>query len=96
MTVTLPYLIQLLYAPVVLDADGLISQALLVGNFEGAVDLCLNEGRYAEAILLAISGGQELLQKTQQTYLEKQRNSISMVRLGGSDLDERRNWFYMV
>uniref|UniRef100_A0A8C7LMC4 SEC31 homolog B, COPII coat complex component n=1 Tax=Oncorhynchus mykiss TaxID=8022 RepID=A0A8C7LMC4_ONCMY len=71
--------IVLLYAPVVLDADGLISQALLVGNFEGAVDLCLNEGRYAEAILLAISGGQELLQKTQQTYLEKQRNSISML-----------------
>uniref|UniRef100_A0A8K9UM31 SEC31 homolog B, COPII coat complex component n=1 Tax=Oncorhynchus mykiss TaxID=8022 RepID=A0A8K9UM31_ONCMY len=71
--------IVLLYVPVVLDADGLISQALLVGNFEGAVDLCLNEGRYAEAILLAISGGQELLQKTQQTYLEKQRNSISML-----------------
>uniref|UniRef100_A0A8C7HRL1 Protein transport protein Sec31A n=1 Tax=Oncorhynchus kisutch TaxID=8019 RepID=A0A8C7HRL1_ONCKI len=69
----------LLYAPVVLDADGLISQALLVGNFEGAVDLCLNEGRYAEAILLAISGGQELLQKTQQTYLDEQRNSISML-----------------
>uniref|UniRef100_A0A8K9WLL0 Protein transport protein Sec31A n=1 Tax=Oncorhynchus mykiss TaxID=8022 RepID=A0A8K9WLL0_ONCMY len=65
--------------PVSADADGLISQALLVGNFEGAVDLCLNEGRYAEAILLAISGGQELLQKTQQTYLEKQRNSISML-----------------
>uniref|UniRef100_A0AAZ3QW89 Protein transport protein Sec31A n=1 Tax=Oncorhynchus tshawytscha TaxID=74940 RepID=A0AAZ3QW89_ONCTS len=65
--------------PVSADADGLISQALLVGNFEGAVDLCLNEGRYAEAILLAISGGQELLQKTQQTYLDEQRNSISML-----------------
>uniref|UniRef100_A0A673YHH3 Protein transport protein Sec31A n=1 Tax=Salmo trutta TaxID=8032 RepID=A0A673YHH3_SALTR len=65
--------------PVSADADGLISQALLVGNFEGAVDLCLNDGRYAEAILLAISGGQELLQKTQQTYLDKQRNSISML-----------------
>uniref|UniRef100_A0A673YHV4 Protein transport protein Sec31A n=1 Tax=Salmo trutta TaxID=8032 RepID=A0A673YHV4_SALTR len=70
---------QLLYTSVVADADGLISQALLVGNFEGAVDLCLNDGRYAEAILLAISGGQELLQKTQQTYLDKQRNSISML-----------------
>ncbi|XP_071250675.1 protein transport protein Sec31A-like isoform X3 [Salvelinus alpinus] len=65
--------------PVSADADGLISQALLVGNFEGAVDLCLNDGRYAEAILLAISGGQELLQKTQQTYLDKQRNSISIL-----------------
>lgn len=62
------------------DTDGLISQALLVGNFEGAVDLCLNDGRYAEAILLSISGGEELLKKTQQRYLDKQRNSISMVR----------------
>uniref|UniRef100_A0A667XJK2 Protein transport protein Sec31A n=1 Tax=Myripristis murdjan TaxID=586833 RepID=A0A667XJK2_9TELE len=59
--------------------DGLISQALLVGNFEGAVDLCLNDGRYAEAILLSISGGEELLKKTQQRYLDKQKNSISML-----------------
>uniref|UniRef100_A0A8C5F3G5 SEC31 homolog B, COPII coat complex component n=1 Tax=Gadus morhua TaxID=8049 RepID=A0A8C5F3G5_GADMO len=59
--------------------DGLISQALLVGNFEGAVDLCLNDGRYAEAILLSISGGEELLKKTQQRYLDTQKNSISML-----------------
>lgn len=63
------------------DTDGLISQALLVGNFEGAVDLCLNGGRYAEAILLSISGGEELLKKTQQHYLSNQKNSISMVRM---------------
>uniref|UniRef100_A0A665X4S6 Protein transport protein Sec31A n=1 Tax=Echeneis naucrates TaxID=173247 RepID=A0A665X4S6_ECHNA len=52
------------------DTDGLISQALLVGNFEGAVDLCLNDGRYAEAILLSISGGEELLKKTQEVILK--------------------------
>lgn len=63
------------------DTDGLISQALLVGNFEGAVDLCLNDGRYAEAILLSISGGEELLKKTQQKYLSNQKNSISMVQV---------------
>ncbi|XP_061565325.1 protein transport protein Sec31A isoform X1 [Cololabis saira] len=67
------------HIPVSCDADGLISQALLVGNFEGAVDLCLNDGRYAEAILLSISGGEELLKKTQQKYLSKQKNSISML-----------------
>ncbi|XP_068160795.1 protein transport protein Sec31A isoform X2 [Antennarius striatus] len=67
------------HIPVSCDTDGLISQALLVGNFEGAVDLCLNDGRYAEAILLAISGGEELLKKTQQKYLSKQKNSISML-----------------
>ncbi|KAM9336115.1 protein transport protein Sec31A [Symphorus nematophorus] len=65
--------------PVSCDTDGLISQALLVGNFEGAVDLCLNDGRYAEAILLSISGGEELLKKTQQKYLSKQKNSVSML-----------------
>lgn len=43
------------------------------------MDLCLNDGRYAEAILLSISGGEELLKKTQQKYLSKQKNSISMV-----------------
>uniref|UniRef100_A0AAQ5Z4Y2 Protein transport protein Sec31A n=1 Tax=Amphiprion ocellaris TaxID=80972 RepID=A0AAQ5Z4Y2_AMPOC len=65
--------------PVSCDTDGLISQALLVGNFEGAVDLCLNDGRYAEAILLSISGGEELLKKTQQKYLSTHKNNISML-----------------
>uniref|UniRef100_A0A8C9TAM8 Protein transport protein Sec31A n=1 Tax=Scleropages formosus TaxID=113540 RepID=A0A8C9TAM8_SCLFO len=61
------------------NTDGLISQALLVGNFEGAVDLCLSDGRFAEAILLSISGGEELLKKTQQRYLDKQKSSISVL-----------------
>ncbi|XP_061083735.1 protein transport protein Sec31A isoform X1 [Conger conger] len=65
--------------PVSADTDGLISQALLVGNFQGAVDLCLSDGRFAEAILLSISGGEELLKKTQQRYLDKQKSSISML-----------------
>ncbi|XP_016304202.1 protein transport protein Sec31A-like isoform X1 [Sinocyclocheilus anshuiensis] len=65
--------------PVSSDTDGLISQALLVGNFEAAVDLCLNDGRFAEAILLSISGGEELLKKTQQRYLHRQTNSVSML-----------------
>ncbi|XP_062383121.1 protein transport protein Sec31A isoform X2 [Sardina pilchardus] len=65
--------------PVSADTDGLISQALLVGNFEGAVELCLSDGRYAEAILLSISGGEELLKRTQQRYLERQKNSVSML-----------------
>ncbi|KAK6482057.1 protein transport protein Sec31A-like isoform X3 [Huso huso] len=61
------------------DTDGLISQALLVGNFEGAVDLCFNNACFADAIILAISGGEELLKKTQQRYLAKQKTGISML-----------------
>uniref|UniRef100_A0AAR2JVK0 Protein transport protein Sec31A n=1 Tax=Pygocentrus nattereri TaxID=42514 RepID=A0AAR2JVK0_PYGNA len=79
------------------DTDGLISQALLVGNFEGAVDLCLSDGRYAEAILLSISGGEELLKKTQQRYLNKQTNRLisSVVTQNWTDIVqdcELDNW----
>ncbi|XP_041124928.1 protein transport protein Sec31A-like isoform X2 [Polyodon spathula] len=61
------------------DTDGLISQALLVGNFEGAVELCLNDARFADAVILAISGGEELLKETQQRYLAKQKTDISVL-----------------
>ncbi|XP_051958646.1 protein transport protein Sec31A [Xyrauchen texanus] len=75
----LPKKKELFQIPVSSDTEGLISQALLVGNFEGAVDLCLNDGRFADAILLSISGGEELLKKTQQRYLNQQTNTVSML-----------------
>ncbi|KAM5141534.1 protein transport protein Sec31B isoform 2-T2 [Mantella aurantiaca] len=59
------------------DTDGLISQALLMGNFEAAVDLCLKDGRYADAIILANAGGEDLLRKTQLWYFTRQKNKIT-------------------
>ncbi|XP_078070799.1 protein transport protein Sec31A isoform X13 [Mustelus asterias] len=59
------------------DVDGLITQALLTGNFEGAVDLCLFDNRMADAIILAIAGGQELLAKTQKKYFAKTKSKIT-------------------
>ncbi|XP_063166072.1 protein transport protein Sec31A isoform X7 [Candoia aspera] len=59
------------------DIDGLITQALLTGNFESAVDLCLHDNRMADAIILAIAGGQELLSKTQKKYFAKTRGKIT-------------------
>ncbi|XP_060599891.1 protein transport protein Sec31A-like [Ruditapes philippinarum] len=61
------------------DADGLLCQALLTGNFEAAVDMCLCENKMAEAILLAIAGGPELLSRTQQRYFQK--NGTNLGRL---------------
>ncbi|XP_060064136.1 protein transport protein Sec31A-like [Ylistrum balloti] len=58
------------------DADGLLSQALLMGNFEAAVDICLSEDKMAEAILLAIAGGPDLLSRTQKTYFTKNKSSL--------------------
>nr|XP_013812844.1 PREDICTED: protein transport protein Sec31A isoform X11 [Apteryx mantelli mantelli] len=59
------------------DVDGLITQALLTGNFESAVDLCLHDNRMADAIILAIAGGQELLSRTQEKYFAKIQSKIT-------------------
>ncbi|XP_054679625.1 protein transport protein Sec31A isoform X20 [Grus americana] len=59
------------------DVDGLITQALLMGNFESAVDLCLHDNRMADAIILAIAGGQELLSRTQEKYFAKMQSKIT-------------------
>ncbi|XP_075400245.1 protein transport protein Sec31A isoform X16 [Tenrec ecaudatus] len=59
------------------DIDGLITQALLTGNFESAVDLCLHDNRMADAIILAIAGGPELLARTQKKYFAKSQSKIT-------------------
>ncbi|KAM6261533.1 protein transport protein Sec31A isoform 3-T3 [Porphyrio hochstetteri] len=59
------------------DVDGLITQALLTGNLENAVDLCLHDNRMADAIVLAIAGGQELLCRTQEKYFTKMQSKIT-------------------
>uniref|UniRef100_A0A8C0ZGN6 Protein transport protein Sec31A n=1 Tax=Cyanistes caeruleus TaxID=156563 RepID=A0A8C0ZGN6_CYACU len=59
--------------------DGLISQALLLGNFEGAVELCMRAERFADAIILAIAGGDNLLKKTQKRYFAKQKTNLSVL-----------------
>ncbi|MEE6460145.1 hypothetical protein FKM82_000868 [Ascaphus truei] len=59
------------------DVDGLITQALLTGNFESAVDLCLHDNRMADAIILAIAGGPDLLARTQNTFFAKTQSKIT-------------------
>uniref|UniRef100_A0A8C3I773 SEC31 homolog B, COPII coat complex component n=1 Tax=Chrysemys picta bellii TaxID=8478 RepID=A0A8C3I773_CHRPI len=65
--------------PVTTDTDGLISQALLVGNFAGAVELCVRADRFADAIILAIAGGETLLRETQMQYFAKRKTKISQL-----------------
>ncbi|NXY43850.1 SC31B protein, partial [Ceuthmochares aereus] len=65
--------------PVTEDTDGLISQALLLGNFEGAVELCMQAERFADAIILAIAGGENLLKETQKRYFAKQKTKLSLL-----------------
>ncbi|XP_051002588.1 LOW QUALITY PROTEIN: protein transport protein Sec31B [Acomys russatus] len=63
--------------PITEDTDGLLSQALLLGELRPAVELCLKEERFADAIILAEAGGAELLQWTQEHYLAKRKTKIS-------------------
>ncbi|XP_065669505.1 protein transport protein Sec31A isoform X6 [Hydra vulgaris] len=59
------------------DADGLICQALLTGNFDAAVEICFKNNKMADGILLAIAGGPDLFTRTQKNYLERQCNSTT-------------------
>uniref|UniRef100_A0A803XK30 Protein transport protein Sec31A n=1 Tax=Meleagris gallopavo TaxID=9103 RepID=A0A803XK30_MELGA len=72
------------------DVDGLITQALLTGNFESAVDLCLHDNRMADAIILAIAGGQELLSRTQEKYFSKIQSKITRVCISAKYQHVRR------
>ena len=66
-------------APCAAGVDGLITEALLTGDFESAVELCLRDNRMADSIILAIAGGPGLLEKTQKKYFEKTRSKITKV-----------------
>lgn len=74
------------------ETDQLITRALVIGDFCSAVELCLSAERYADALLLAIKGGDDLLQRTQKVYFESQTTEHPYLRLFQSivtnDLDD--------
>ena len=63
------------------EVDRLVTKAVVLGDFESAVSLCLSTDRFADAILLAVRGGQELLQRTQKAYFERRTSSLPYLRL---------------
>uniref|UniRef100_L7M955 Protein transport protein Sec31A n=1 Tax=Rhipicephalus pulchellus TaxID=72859 RepID=L7M955_RHIPC len=74
------------------DADSLLNKALLTGNVEAAVNLCLQEGRWADALILAQAGGVALLQRTQCRYF-KQATSDSAKLISAV---VHSNWVHVV
>lgn len=54
------------------EAEPAIRQAIVLGNFSGAVDICLECGLLAEALVLAQCGDKVLWQKTQEAYFNLQ------------------------
>ncbi|KAF0718241.1 Aste57867_1810 [Aphanomyces stellatus] len=54
------------------QAEDAVKRSLLVGNFEAAVDLCLEKNQLANALLLATCGGPDLWHRTQEAFFKRQ------------------------
>ena len=72
---------------VVAGCDGLITQALLTANFESAVDVCIQHSRWAEAVILAVAGGPQLLADTEKRFFDANKSSVNQV--GGTTVLSR-------
>ncbi|KAG5889116.1 hypothetical protein JTB14_034174 [Gonioctena quinquepunctata] len=59
------------------DTEGLITQALLMNNVAAAVELCLTAKRFADALIIATTGGPDLMARTQLRYLEQCDDYVS-------------------
>ncbi|KAM5272433.1 protein transport protein Sec31B [Ctenodactylus gundi] len=65
--------------PITEDTEGLLSQALLLGELGPAVELCVKGERFADAVILAQAGGEDLLKWTQECYFAKRRTKVSLL-----------------
>ncbi|XP_054741093.1 protein transport protein Sec31A isoform X2 [Anastrepha obliqua] len=59
--------------------DSLITEAILTGNLEAAVELCLDSQRTSEALIIASTAGIDFLTKIHNRYLQNQQNELSNV-----------------
>lgn len=63
------------------DADKSIAKALMLGDFEKALDVCLKEDRMSDAFMIAVCGGQKCIDKAQAAYLKKKSDGPNYLRL---------------
>jgi len=63
------------------EAEKKITRALLLGEFEKALDVALQEDRMSDAFMIAICGGQKCIEKAQEYYFSKQAGGPNYMRL---------------
>nr|POE83344.1 protein transport protein sec31 [Quercus suber] len=63
------------------DANKSITRALMLGQFEKALDVCLKEDRMSDAFMIAVCGGQACIDKAQTAYLKKKAQGPNYLRL---------------
>jgi protein transport protein SEC31 len=70
-------------------AEETVSRALLVGNFEAAVECCFQTGQLADALILSSCGGAELWQKTQEKYFQKEAEGRPYLKIVNAVINNR-------
>ena len=76
-----------------LNANHLMTKALVLGDFGSVVPLYLLSDRFADAILFAVRSSPELLARTQKSYFERRMTTVPYLRLFPTpqgDLPHRR------
>ncbi|KAJ3252470.1 protein transport protein S31 [Boothiomyces macroporosus] len=63
------------------DIDKIITKAIIVGDYEMAVNVCVATNRMADAFMLSYYGGPELVEKVQLEYFKKNSKVRSYSRL---------------
>ncbi|TAQ89122.1 hypothetical protein B7494_g2514 [Chlorociboria aeruginascens] len=65
-----------------------VTKALMLGQFEKAMTICIKEDRIADALIIANCGGKELLEKAQSAYLSRKEQGPNYLRLLTSIITE--------
>ena len=63
------------------ESDKKIIRALMLGQFDKAMEVCLRENRMSDAFMIAICGGQQAIDKVQKAYFAKQASGPKYLRL---------------
>ena len=63
------------------ESDRRITRALQLGEFNKALDVCLQEDRLADAFMIAICGGQKCIEKAQKAYFNRKAGGPNYLRL---------------
>jgi protein transport protein SEC31 len=63
------------------ESDKKISRALILGNFEEALDVCLKEKRLSDAFMIAICGGEKCIAKAKAAYFKEASDGPNYLRL---------------
>jgi len=67
--------------------DASITNALVLGRFDKAVEICLKEDKLADAFMLAICGGETSREKVQKAFFQKNIEKSPYLRLLSSIVD---------